>query len=965
MELPLRFHRQILRQLIPQGIGENSGLLILGPGLGLRKIVASFLALQSDPRRLVLIINADPQEEDGIGDLLSLMGVARPGLRVVNFDIGSSQREELYKGGGLVSVTSQILVVDMLNGVVPVELISGIVEYSTEAFITNIYRDNNKDGFLKAFSDDPVQFNTGVTPLQTVLRSLKIRKVWIWPRFHETVQQDLEKRKADVVELYPSMTKSMLDLQHSILQCMDATVQEIKKSNVSYLDIDDFTVDNALFKSFDKIIRMQLLPVWHLIRPKTKGMIEDLRTLRNLLTYLLNYSCVELQEFLESIYQSNLEDYKNSSMANKTPSPWLYLDAADTIFNTAKGRTYKVVDGDSNKNKHRSWLPPNIVPILEEQPKWSVLTEVLAEIDNNIHFNSTNKSKDERNMTLIMCASNKVAIQLSEYLDQCEDDNNKLQTSKRAPKMMKRLLRDHLEMFKANIINMSTNMKSDVQQPNVSNKANNPTNSEQEMSAALQRKEQFRRNEGATAYGHNRRRVRGGSVMASVASNRKSYNTIDPNTVSPLEAEARQIAQFKSQRSTQKNKEKEVIEISDDSDDEDERLFDNTPQFLLTGDPNDVFYNDEYFGLMEEDETILIRAYRDDDDDTLLNEIRPKYIIMYDPNAAFVRRVELYKSSNPQIDIRMYFLMYNASVEEQTYLSGLRKEKDAFERLIREKSTMLMPLLEKESSRAGTDHYLSALSARVAGGQVITGDTKPKIIVDNREFRSSLPGILYRSKFEVIPVTLTVGDYVLDPTMCVERKSLTDLNQSFQSGRLFTQCEYMSTYYKTPILLIEFEENKSFTLETISESKKVIPHMNTKKPSITGTSPTEIFQSRLVMLTISFPRLRILWSSSPRQTAEMFADLKYQREEPDRDKAVSIGQDEVGQQDLIEENWSTVPSEVLRCMPGVTGKNYHYISNKVKSIRHLVELTNKELRDIMGVDQGNALFNFVNKIVNK
>lgn len=289
---------------------------------------------------------------------------------------------------------------------------------------------------------------------------------------------------------------------------------------------------------------MQLLPVWHLIRPKTKGMIEDLRTLRNLLTYLLNYSCVELQEFLESIYQSNLEDYKNSSMANKTPSPWLYLDAADTIFNTAKGRTYKVVDNDSNKNKHMSWLPPNIVPILEEQPKWSVLTEILAEIDNNIHFNSTNKSKDERNMTLIMCASNKVAIQLSEYLDQCEDDKNKLQTSKRAPKMMKRLLRDHLEMFKANIINMSTNMKSDVQQPNVSNKTNNPTNSEQGMSAALQRKEQFRRNEGATAYGHNRRRVRGGSVMASVASNRKSYNTIDPNTVSPLEAEARQIAQL-------------------------------------------------------------------------------------------------------------------------------------------------------------------------------------------------------------------------------------------------------------------------------------------------------------------------------------------------------------------------------------------------------------------------------------
>lgn len=102
------------------------------------------------------------------------------------------------------------------------------------------------------------------------------------------------------------------------------------------------------------------------------------------------------------------------------------------------------------------------------------------------------------------------------------------------------------------------------------------------------------------------------------------------------------ILSSKSQWFTQqKNKEKEVIEILDDSDDEDEGLFDNVPQFLLTGDPNDVFYNDEYFGLMEEDETIVIRAYRDDDDDTLLNEIRPKYIIMYDPNAAFVRRVEV------------------------------------------------------------------------------------------------------------------------------------------------------------------------------------------------------------------------------------------------------------------------------------------------------------------------------------
>lgn len=53
-----------------------------------------------------------------------------------------------------------------------------------------------------------------------------------------------------------------------------------------------------------------------------------------------------------------------------------------------------------------------------------------------------------------------------------------------------------------------------------------------------------------------------------------------------------------------------------------------------------------------------------------------------------------------------------------------------------------------------------------------------------REFRSTLPSILHAAGIEVIPATLQVGDYVITPTMCVERKSIPDLLQSFKSGRL-------------------------------------------------------------------------------------------------------------------------------------------------------------------------------------
>lgn len=53
-----------------------------------------------------------------------------------------------------------------------------------------------------------------------------------------------------------------------------------------------------------------------------------------------------------------------------------------------------------------------------------------------------------------------------------------------------------------------------------------------------------------------------------------------------------------------------------------------------------------------------------------------------------------------------------------------------------------------------------------------------------REFRSSLPPIMYAEGLKIIPCTLQVGDYILAPNICVERKSINDLIQSLNTGRL-------------------------------------------------------------------------------------------------------------------------------------------------------------------------------------
>ena len=108
-----------------------------------------------------------------------------------------------------------------------------------------------------------------------------------------------------------------------------------------------------------------------------------------------------------------------------------------------------------------------------------------------------------------------------------------------------------------------------------------------------------------------------------------------------------------------------------------------------------------------------------------------------------------------------------------------------------------------------------------------------QVIIGMREFRSTLPFLLHRSNLFMIPRTLTIGDYILTPEICVERKSLLNLILSFNSGRLsicsssshrafsvesfslpgYTQCELISQHHKHSILLIEFEEDKAFTLD--------------------------------------------------------------------------------------------------------------------------------------------------------
>ena len=49
----------------------------------------------------------------------------------------------------------------------------------------------------------------------------------------------------------------------------------------------------------------------------------------------------------------------------------------------------------------------------------------------------------------------------------------------------------------------------------------------------------------------------------------------------------------------------------------------------------------EYYGIIPAEEFVLIRTYSDDTDDILLAELKPRFIVMYEPHHEFIRRIEV------------------------------------------------------------------------------------------------------------------------------------------------------------------------------------------------------------------------------------------------------------------------------------------------------------------------------------
>ncbi|KAL9663439.1 hypothetical protein QQ045_018825 [Rhodiola kirilowii] len=954
----VQFHEQIITELLED---TNGGLVILSSGLALCKLISSLISLHHSSQGSLLILSASPSQKSQILCHLDSSQNPNPNSDYgtpaeITSELPNQNRYSLYSSGGVFFITSRILIVDLLTSKLPTSLLAGVVilnahsltETCTEAFIVRIVRSLNKNVCVRAFSDRPQAMVSGFAKAERIMKSLFIRKLHLWPRFQVFVSQELEKDPPEVVDVRIPMSKYMVGIQKAIVEVMDACLKEMRKTNK--VDVEDLTVENGLFKSFDEIVRRQLDPIWHTLGKKTKQLVTDLKTLRKLLDYLVRYDAVTYLKYLDSVRAS--ESFR---------SVWIFAESSYKIFDYAKKRVYHLMrsdgvrlsvldNGSSSKKRKLKDINKDAIgeantevaveEVLEEPPKWKVLREVLEEIEEDRHQKGqegVDHSEQDVNYGTVLVA--------------CKDERSCMQLEDSFKHGSGKVMRDEWEKYllsKVELQSLKKQKKNDAKQPKGIGMLNGvvPMTVGQNSEANIINKQER-------------------DALLVVASRITNLAKIDTDGGdAPEKKELRSVGRGRgrgrgkgrgngnSSNGTNSRNKKHNGNEKPDLDNEIQKSETDMATVSACAQSKEGKYNDNPVLRQHSREagvkdTVNAKAlppvhfHALETQQPILDFLKPPVIIVYHPDMTFVREIEVYKAENPSIKVKVYFLFYEGSTEVQKFEASIRRENSAFESLIRQKSIMMIPIDQEEQCLGLNSVDPFAMSSqnsitRKAGGRRDV-EKETQVIVDMREFMSSLPNVLHQKGMRIIPVTLEVGDYILSPLICVERKSINDLFMSFASGRLYHQAEMMSRYYKIPVLLIEFSQDKSFSFQSASDIGDDV-------------TPYNII-SKLSLLVLHFPRLRILWSRSLHATAEIFSSLKANQDEPDLAKATRVGvpsEEGIVESDVRAENYNTSAVEFLRRLPGVTDSNYRTIMDGCNNLAELALLPVEKLAQLMG-----------------
>ncbi|CAG9569312.1 putative DNA repair protein [Leishmania major strain Friedlin] len=346
--------------------------------------------------------------------------------------------------------------------------------------------------------------------------------------------------------------------------------------------------------------------------------------------------------------------------------------------------------------------------------------------------------------------------------------------------------------------------------------------------------------------------------------------------------------------------------------------------------------------------------------------LRVERVVLARQELVLLRQLEMAQDELPAVRLATIKVqLVTTSLAELDFKKAVEAEQQAFQSLAHTKATLTGTLLVDQTSLRQTEEALESGTqvgrsrpgsrkgtavGRLAGtllyAPALPPPALPRIVFDEREFRSSLPYHLYRRGMELIPLTLTTADYVLSPEYAVERKSAQDYFQSVMSGRIQRQLAALARKYAHPLCLIEFHRGIPFRLMQSGVYAKT------------------------AALMAAYPRVRLVWARSPAHAAGMLVLLKksvavanVDPADPlltgtsiDPGSAADVGGAAVT---AAERETAHYAARVLSKFPGITHQNAPRVMQLCGSLIGLATISQASLVAVMGEEDAARLYNFL------
>jgi len=314
-------------------------------------------------------------------------------------------------------------------------------------------------------------------------------------------------------------------------------------------------------------------------------------------------------------------------------------------------------------------------------------------------------------------------------------------------------------------------------------------------------------------------------------------------------------------------------------------------------------------------------------------------VIFYEPVASAIRSIQRIGRTGRFNEGIAYIMQtkgtrdivtsHIANAKERKMYKSLDSLKSEFEKIQKEQKNSLDKFLgeknEKKSVTVSNRFKTGEKNEENQSKIEVENDDRILIYVDNRENNDLIKELYRLEEIKVESKKLEVADIVISENIAIERKAKIDFVNSIIDKRLFSQLKDLATNYRRPILILEGRENL-FSLRNINPN---------------------VIRATLSSIAIDF-RIPIIFTDSIIETTQMIRTITLRTKRDKKEISLVANKSSHSENEELEKFISSIPK--------INVVNAKGLLKHFKSIKELVNTTQKKLLDCSGIGPGRAKF---------